>query len=257
MLTLEGRWQSPPEGGIFLFLILSFYSLEADNTTVNNPLSPLKKVAIGLGLFIPLVLILLVLTFRYSGKKEETISFSSPQAKTVRSIRLNRISSLNNEEEEVADSEEEEEADSEKKTESEPKSRYITGKHRVLAGESISYIAGVHWDDIFLWPELYILNELISDDPDLIYIDEIVNIYNRLGQGNDYTEGETRHILDAYIEVYDRFKALGPQKNSSAWTLLWCGTKYDREFLSLYADRIEPQDMAMAEKYIVEEGYLD
>ncbi len=224
-------------------ITLSFYSLETDNTTVYKPDSPLRKVAIGLGLFIPLVIILLALTFRTNGKKDNTVGFSSPQAATLRNT------GLNNESEEAADSE--------KKTESETKARYITDKHRVLAGESFSYITGVYWEDIFLWPELYILNELISDDPDLIYIDEIVNIYNRLGQGDDYTEGETRHILDAYIEVYDRFKALGPQKNGSAWTLLWCGTKYDRDFLGLYANRIAPQDMAMAKKYVAEEGYLD
>lgn len=139
----------------------------------------------------------------------------------------------------------------------ETENRYITDRHRVLAGESISYITGAYWEDIFLWPELYIRNELLSDDPDLVYIDEIVNIYNRLGRDTAYTESETEQILDAYIEVYDRFKALGSHKNGSAWTLLWCGTKYDRNFLNRYVSRIEPHDMEMAQKYIDEEGFLD
>ncbi len=135
--------------------------------------------------------------------------------------------------------------------------RYIVRRHDVVEGESISLIAGRHWDDIYLWPDLYLLNRLDSGDPDLIYPDEIVDIYNRLGRGNEFHENEKEMILNAYIEVYDIYKALGPHKNSSAWTLLWCGTRYDKSFLDLFAHRIASNDMAMARKYIAEEGFLD
>jgi hypothetical protein len=135
--------------------------------------------------------------------------------------------------------------------------RYVVDSHTVLYGESFSLITGMYWDDIFLWPDLYVRNDMASKDPDLIYPDEIVDIYNRLGRGDEYSEAEKEMILDAYIQVYDRFKALGPEKDGSAWTLLWCGAKYDHDFLDLYADRIEPDDLAMARKYIAEEGFLD
>jgi len=135
--------------------------------------------------------------------------------------------------------------------------RYVVETHTVVGGESFSLITGLYWDDIFLWPDLYVHNDMRSGDPDLIYPDEIVNIYNRLGDGDDYTEAETALILDAYIQVYHRFKALGPHKNGSAWTLLWCGAKYDHDFLDLYADQIDPEDLAVARRYVAEEGYLD
>ncbi len=135
--------------------------------------------------------------------------------------------------------------------------RYVVNSHTVLYGESFSLITGMYWDDVFLWPDLYVRNDMKSEDPDLIYPDEIVDIYNRLGRGDEYTPAETEMILDAYIRVYDRFKALGPQKDGSAWTLLWCGAKYNHDFLDLYAHRIDPADLAMARKYIEEEGYLD
>ena len=135
--------------------------------------------------------------------------------------------------------------------------RYIVDSHTVVGGQSFSLITSMYWDDMFLWPDLYVLNDMRSEDPDLIYPDEIVDIYNRLGRGDVYTEQERSMILDAYIQVYDRFKALGPEKDDSAWTLLWCGAKYDRRFLDLYAHHIEPEDLEMARRYIAEEGFLD
>jgi len=142
-------------------------------------------------------------------------------------------------------------------TENEEIFRYVIGEHTVVLDESFSLVTGMYWEDIFLWPDLYIRNDMISDDPDLIYPDEIIAIYNRLGTGNVYTDTEKAMILDAYIQVYDRFKALGPKKNSSAWTLLWCGAKYDHNFLDKYAHRIAPEDLAVARRYIEEEGFLD
>lgn len=135
--------------------------------------------------------------------------------------------------------------------------RYVVDSHVVVAGQSFSLITGIYWDDIFLWPDLYIQNSMRSPDPDLIFPDEVVDIYNRLGRGDDYTRVEKNLILDAYIQVYDQFKSLGPEKNASAWTLLWCGAKYDHDFLETYSHRIAPEDKAVAERYIAEEGFLD
>jgi len=135
--------------------------------------------------------------------------------------------------------------------------RYVTGEHTVIGGESFSLITGMHWEDIFLWPDLYVLNDMKSGDPDLIFPDEIVAIYNRLGNENVYSFAEKKMILEAYMKVYRRYKAIGPEKNGSAWTLLWCGAKYDHAFLDIYADQINPEDLAVARRYIEEEGFLD
>ena len=135
--------------------------------------------------------------------------------------------------------------------------RYVTGEHTVIGGESFSLITGMYWDDIFLWPDLYVLNDMKSGDPDLIFPDEIVDIYNRLGNGNVYSSAEKNMLLDAYMKVYRRYKAIGPEKNGSAWTLLWCGAKYDHAFLDIYAGQIDPEDLSIARRYIEEEGFLD
>lgn len=135
--------------------------------------------------------------------------------------------------------------------------RHITDEHTVKKGESFSLVTGFYWEDIFLWPDLYIRNSMRSDDPDLIYPDEIITIYNRLGQGEDFSTEETSEILEAYLEVYRIYKKLGDRKNNSVWSLLWCAARYDHDFLDTYRDRIDPEDRAMAQKYIDEQGFLD
>jgi len=135
--------------------------------------------------------------------------------------------------------------------------RFVTGEHRVRKDESFSMITGFYWDDIFLWPDLYIRNSMRSEDPDLIYPDEIVTIYNRLGKGRNFTDRETSEILEAYLEVYRIYKKLGSEKNNSVWSLLWCAARYDHNFLDTYKDKIDPKDRAMAQKYIDEQGFLD
>ncbi len=135
--------------------------------------------------------------------------------------------------------------------------RHRTGEHVVKEGESFSLITGFYWEDIFLWPDLYIRNNMRSDDPDLIYPDEIIKIYNRLGVGDQFTGRETEEILEAYLQVYRVYKKLGDEKNNSVWSLLWCAARYDHDFLENYGDRIDPEDRAMAQKYIDEQGFLD
>lgn len=135
--------------------------------------------------------------------------------------------------------------------------RHITDVHTVKKGEYFSLITGFYWEDVFLWPDLYIRNSMRSDDPDLIYPDEIITIYNRLGRGEKFSSNETSEILEAYLEVYKIYKKLGDRKNNSVWSLLWCAARYDHDFLENYKDQIEPEDRAMAQKYIDEQGFLD
>lgn len=156
-----------------------------------------------------------------------------------------------------AEPEETDEPAAEELSEDEKIHRYVTGDHTVKKGESFSLITGFYWDDIFLWPDLYIRNSMRSDDPDLIYPDEIITIYNRLGAGDKFTGQETENILEAYLQVYRVYKKLGERKNNSVWSLLWCAARYDHEFLDKYSDRIDPEDRAMAQKYIDEQGFLD
>lgn len=135
--------------------------------------------------------------------------------------------------------------------------RAKTGEHVVKNGDWFSTITGKYWGDIFLWPDLYVLNTMKSNDPDLIYPQEIIDIYESLYADGKLSSGDRKTIAEAYLSVYDIYKGLGSQKRDSAIILLYAATKYDREFLEKYVDRIDVNDRKMAEKYIAESGYLN
>lgn len=200
----------------------------------------LRNIAIVLGLLIPAIVLFIVFTMRSKENSEDLTNYTNPEVPMNIKI-LNETPPL-------AELVEEE---------SEPLTRYVVEEHTVVSGESFSLVTGKYWDDIFLWPDLYLLNDMKSEDPDLLYPDEIIDIYNRLGDGDIYAEREKELILEAYINVYDRYKSLGSEKDSAAWTLLWCATKYSRNFLELYSHRIDPYDLSIVQKYIEEEGFLD
>ena len=221
----------------------------ADNCIVNEYRSVMRRLAVVLGTLALIVGGLFGWTSSRSGRPEFITSHANTAAAFAAGPRTGA--------EAGDDSAAQVESDFESQAENDEVIRYVVTEHTVVGGESFSLITGIYWDDIFLWPELYIHNTMRTSDPDLIYPDEIIDIYNRLGRGDEYSEVETGMILDAYIQVYDRYKSLGPGKDSSAWTLLWCGAKYSRDFLDIYADRIAPYDMEMARRYIAEEGYLD
>jgi len=135
--------------------------------------------------------------------------------------------------------------------------RYITGQHKVKPGESFSLITGQYWEDIYLWPDLYVRNDMRSDDPDLIFPEEVIDIYNRLGTDGEFSEREREEVLNTYLEVYRTFKSLGSRKDASARALLYTATKYDKDFLERFSSQIDPEDRRMVERYIAEAGYLE
>lgn|GEM_PF-709514 len=208
-------------------LHLNDYSADKDDVEASKVI--LRNLTITLGAFILLLAILLLL-LSFSRKKPATIYTDSTISVISEPPPPKRESQIK---------------------------RYIVDKHVVLMGQSFSLITGIHWDSHFLWPDLYVHNNMRSEDPDLIFPDEIIDIYNRLGTGNIYTQAERDAIMNAYIKVYDRFKALGPHKKGSAWSLLWCGAKFDENFIDKYSHRIASEDLAIVRQYVDEEMYLD
>jgi len=202
-----------------------------------NDSNSLKRLLTALFIIILLVIAILVFFLREKTSYALPVEYASDQVA-------------------VQEQEEEEKTEDPFETPAVPE-RYIVDHHTVVRDESFSLVTGKYWDDVYLWPDLYIRNNMKSDDPDIIYPDEIIDIYNRLGKGDIYNDIEKDEILKAYIEVYDIYKRLGNIKENSVWALLYSGAKYDHDFLQLFSSRIDPADKAMAQKYIDEEGYLD
>lgn len=232
---------------------MSFYPLRAIILIMENQ----RVLRISLLIFMLLLIGLIFSLILFKTKEKSTpLTYHYVQA-----LSLKRPVITEPPDEEIAMSEPEEEKTGPREEELSQEEmeliRYITGQHQVKKGESFSLITGEYWDDVYLWPDLYVRNDMISDDPDLIFPEEIIDIYNRLGKGDVFTEQEMEEIRKSYISVYRTFKSLGEKKTNSARALLYTATKYDKNFMEHYRQEIDPSDKRVVEQWIAEQGYLE
>lgn len=131
------------------------------------------------------------------------------------------------------------------------------GSHTVAKGDSVSDIAKNYWGNPYLWPDLYVNNEWISKNPDLIYPLEKVRILNKLGRGSNYTVEEIDAINSAYLEVYRLYNEVGARANPSKWYTIYSATKILPDFFERNKDVIAPKDIEMAKKQVRESKVFD
>lgn len=138
------------------------------------------------------------------------------------------------------------------------KRKYLTSSV-VRKGDWFAKIVGRHWEDLFLWPDLYMLNagQMRTKDPDLIYPDETVEIYQSLVADGEFSEDDRDVLLRSYLKVYGMYKSLGSYKDQAAGRLLASAVRYDKDFLNRYSDQIEAEDRKLAEQLLAEQDYLD
>jgi nucleoid DNA-binding protein len=145
--------------------------------------------------------------------------------------------------------------------------RDVTNVHIVRSGDSIFSIAKQYWDNEYLWPDLYVLNQDGFADPDIIYPGDTIKIYQKLGNPRDFSKSQRDIIVQAYIGTYRIYRALGEldikkgkvKKGNkriadSRWTL-YTALRYDNDLLKRYSDAVYPEDNELLLKYIEKFGY--
>jgi hypothetical protein len=134
--------------------------------------------------------------------------------------------------------------------------RSITSQHRVVTGDTVSNIAFARWGNAFLWPDLYVNNEWLTDDPDLIFPGEVVDIFNRLGPNGRFSQDEIVAINEAYITVYNLYAALGTRREASRMWVLYSASRVIPNFLDINASRINSNDLIQARRQLEESRAL-
>ena len=129
----------------------------------------------------------------------------------------------------------------------------------VSPNDWFSTITGKHWEDLFMWPDLYTMNmdNLRSTNPDLIFPGEKISIYESLIADGEFSETDKETLLQAYLKVYQVYKQAGESKALAAAQLLASAVRYEKDFLEKYANFLAPQDKQMAQKLIKEQKFLD
>lgn len=131
--------------------------------------------------------------------------------------------------------------------------------YQVRQNDWFSTITGKHWEDLFMWPDLYTMNmdNLRSANPDMIFPGEKVSIYESLVADGEFSETDRETLIQAYLKVYQVYKQAGESKALAAAQLLASAVRYKKDFLEKYSRFLDPMDKQMAEKLIKEQAFLD
>ncbi len=131
--------------------------------------------------------------------------------------------------------------------------------YTVRKNDWFAKITGKHWEDLFMWPDLYTMNinNLSSNNPDLIFPDEKISVYESLTADGDFSADDRRTLISAYLKVYKIYKQLGKKKDLAAAQLLASAVRYDQGFLEKYSGIIASKDKREAERLLKEQKFLD
>jgi hypothetical protein len=157
-----------------------------------------------------------------------------------------------------------------------PAARTVTGTHMVKRGETFYELAGELWGDEHLWPDLYVLNQQQFTNPDLVPEGSEISVYERLGSSGSFNAREMATLLQAYVDSYRRYRALGEQalergrETGSRWLielararinkahwLLYSGMRFRRDLLDHFDDQIEDRDERVVRQFVERFGYVD
>ncbi|HOV13749.1 MAG TPA: HU family DNA-binding protein [Spirochaetota bacterium] len=139
--------------------------------------------------------------------------------------------------------------------------RKVIKEYIVKNGDSIFGIAENFWQNQYLWPDLYILNKSSVSDPDLIYPDDKLLIYEKLGDPEKFNKKQKEKIVEAFIGVYRIYRAFGEKDIEAGNTkkgekriydarkTLNIAIRYDKDLLNRYKDAIYPDDIAEIKKW--------
>ena len=156
-----------------------------------------------------------------------------------------------------------------------PAERRVQRVYNVTKGDTFFGLTSRVWEDQHMWPDLYVLNQERFENPDLILPGERVEIYPSLTADGRLTDTELSVLMDAYVETYKRYRALGEEAFASArdsndayllersqlyinkaqW-LLYSGLRYSRDLLDTHSDQIDDRDMRVVREYVDRFGYL-
>ncbi len=136
--------------------------------------------------------------------------------------------------------------------------RMVDGHYEVRHGDTLSGMSRTQWGNAMLWPDLYVNNNWIHNDPDLILPGEMVFLFKRLGGSSGVLSAEeVKLISEAYIEVYELYAKLGERRTSSRLYVLGMALRFEPHFFTLYADRIKKDDITTVMQLRADRTKLD
>ncbi len=123
---------------------------------------------------------------------------------------------------------------------------FAGGTHRVAAGDNLWGISGTYYRDHYLWPNIYRVNTATIPNPDIVQIDQSLEVPALYGPPEKLTEADRRHLAQGYFLLYRYYKE---NASSLAPYALWAAVQYDAAIKAEHATELSEDDLAFLQAH--------
>ncbi len=123
---------------------------------------------------------------------------------------------------------------------------FAGGTHQVAAGDNLWRISGTYYRDYYLWPNIYRANTANIHNPDILQIDQSLEVPVLYGPPEKLTATDRRNVAEGYFLLYRYYK-----ENNSALApyALWTAVQYDAQIKTDYAAELREDDLAFLQAH--------
>ncbi|MDZ7363869.1 MAG: hypothetical protein ONB46_24610 [candidate division KSB1 bacterium] len=115
------------------------------------------------------------------------------------------------------------------------------GTHRVVKGDHLWRLSGNYYRDPYLWPNIYRANTAIIPNPNILELDQQLEVPILHGPAEKLTPADRRNLAEGYFLLYRHYKITDPALAPFA---LWAAVRYDERIKSAYAAELREDDVA-------------
>lgn len=130
-----------------------------------------------------------------------------------------------------------------KKDESEQSNEVVTVT--VEQGQTLWGLADHQYENPYLWPWIYDTNKEDIDDPDIIYVGQLLDIPLRRGSNDRLSQNDSLQVALAYVETYLWYKK---QELKNARFYLYAAKRYHSRVFEHTNAELDPADLKFANR---------
>lgn len=123
---------------------------------------------------------------------------------------------------------------------------FAGGTHRVAMGDNLWRIAGAYYRDHYLWPNIYRVNTATIPNPDVLQIEQSLEVPALYGPPDKLTEADRRHLAEGYFLLYRYYKE---NASSLAPYALWAAVQYNAAIKTEHATELSEDDLAFLQAH--------
>jgi nucleoid DNA-binding protein len=123
---------------------------------------------------------------------------------------------------------------------------FAGGTHRVAVGDNLWRISGTYYRDHYLWPNIYRVNTATILNPDILQIDQSLDVPVLYGPPEKLTAADRRNLAEGYFLLYRYYKE---NESSLAPYALWAAVQYDAQIKIDRAVELSEDDLAFLQAH--------